>query len=294
MNASPQPLSPLEVQVVELLDEHPDRLGSHPEPIAARVERARSWLSELQQEEQQLQASPESATPDQRQKAKQALGSIRVKIQDCQTIISKYDKAQRALLHQNDHPEHNVKKTPKIKKANKVASPAASSQANHQPSVPSIASPPSAFSPSTSELQNRARSPTADSKPSFGARCLLTVVEDAKNPADDNSVECEVLVKLRPLSKGDVMQNKQGARSVVKSMFTFIGQEKKKIEDAEVGTSVSVILGPVVGANGQRIDGSVALNASMLTCGTELRSAVILTAEEAKHICWYKVAKSAC
>jgi hypothetical protein len=261
MNASPQPMSPVEQEVVELLDEHAAGGVS-----AFATEAAPSF---------ELPVLPSSspihvAEPE---KTKEELTSMTKQERE------KYWDSRRRLLGLASR-----KKGPRP-----------------SPSNSSILSSASALSSSTSESLHGARSPTADAKPSVRERCRLTVVnfeekEDESGRGDKSTrrkiLRCEVLVKLRPLCTGDVIQNEQGARAKVKSMVTLVGQEWRKIEKAEVKTPcdrVCITLGPCE-------EGCDELNASMLTRGvTELRSAISLNAEEGKeHLLWYKVAKSDC
>ena len=94
MNAQSQAVAALEQELADLLDEHPDRLGSHADDFASRVGLARAWLQELGQEVAQLQASAQSATPAQRKQLKHH----QLHIKDCEDIISKYDELQRSSV----------------------------------------------------------------------------------------------------------------------------------------------------------------------------------------------------
>jgi len=96
MSTQSQPLSPLEQELADLLDEHPGLLGSGAaaDDIASRVQLARAWLEELKQEAVQLRALAQSATatPAQRQQLK--LSSLY--ISDCESIVAKHNALQRA------------------------------------------------------------------------------------------------------------------------------------------------------------------------------------------------------
>jgi hypothetical protein len=92
MSAQSQAVAALEQELADLLDEHPDRLGSHADDFASRVGLTRAWLQELGQEAAQLQASAQSATPAQRKQLKHH----QLYIKDCKYIISKYDELQRS------------------------------------------------------------------------------------------------------------------------------------------------------------------------------------------------------
>jgi len=93
MSAQPQPLSPLEQELADLLDEHTDRLGSAADDIASRVQLACAWLEELKQEAAQLQALAQ-ATPEQRRR----LRLVRPDVDYCECIVAKYDALQRACV----------------------------------------------------------------------------------------------------------------------------------------------------------------------------------------------------
>jgi len=88
MSAQTQPSSPLRQQLLELLDERPDRLGSG-DDIASRVGLARVWLDELKQEAAQLQAL---GRPTLQQNLVQVL------IAHCKSILSKHDELERASV----------------------------------------------------------------------------------------------------------------------------------------------------------------------------------------------------
>ena len=94
MSAQSQAVAALEQELADLLDEHPDRLGSHADDFASRVGLTRAWLQELGQEAAQLQASAQSATPAQRKQLKHH----QLHIKDCEDIISKYDELQRSSV----------------------------------------------------------------------------------------------------------------------------------------------------------------------------------------------------
>ena len=91
MSAQSQAVAALEQELADLLDEHPDRLGSHADDFASRVGLARAWLQELGQEVAQLQASAQSATPAQRKQLKREEAITQLHIKDCEAIISTYD-----------------------------------------------------------------------------------------------------------------------------------------------------------------------------------------------------------
>ena len=94
MSAQSPAAAALEQELADLLDEHPDRLGSHADDFASRVGLTRAWLQELGQEAAQLQASAQSATPAQRKQLKHH----QLHIKDCEDIISKYDELQRSSV----------------------------------------------------------------------------------------------------------------------------------------------------------------------------------------------------
>jgi len=94
MSAQSPAAAALEQELADLLDEHPDRLGSHADDFASRVGLARAWLQELGQEAAQLQASAQSATPAQRKQLKHH----QLHIKDCEDIIFKYDELQRSSV----------------------------------------------------------------------------------------------------------------------------------------------------------------------------------------------------
>ena len=92
MSAQAQPSPPLRQQLLELLDERIDRLGSG-DDIALRVGCARVWLVELNQEEAQLQAL---GKPTLQQKIQ--LSSVQVLVGYCKSILSKNDELERASV----------------------------------------------------------------------------------------------------------------------------------------------------------------------------------------------------
>ena len=98
MSAQSQAVAALEQELADLLDEHPDRLGSHADDFASRVGLARAWLQELGQEVAQLQASAQSATPAQRKQLKHEQAMTQLHMKDCEDIISKYDELQRSSV----------------------------------------------------------------------------------------------------------------------------------------------------------------------------------------------------
>jgi hypothetical protein len=85
MSSESHPLSSLEQQLVDLLDEHA-RLGSHADDISSRVCLARAWLEELERELDQLNALTNPAPEQKRQ-----LRLSRLDIDYCKEFISKYD-----------------------------------------------------------------------------------------------------------------------------------------------------------------------------------------------------------
>jgi hypothetical protein len=98
MNAQSQALETLGQQLADLLDEHPDRLGSPKNDLASRVGLTREWLKYLEREMARLKALPKPA-PDQRQK----LRHLPVDISHCQEIIAKYDDFRKRRYSYTHH-----------------------------------------------------------------------------------------------------------------------------------------------------------------------------------------------
>jgi hypothetical protein len=92
MSSESHPLSSLEQQLVDLLDEHA-RLGSHADDISSRVCLARAWLEELERELDQLNALTNPAPEQERQ-----LRLLRLDIDHCKEIVTKHDALKRSCV----------------------------------------------------------------------------------------------------------------------------------------------------------------------------------------------------
>jgi hypothetical protein len=317
MNASSQPVSPLEQELVDLLDEESKRLGSSAVDLASRVGLTRAWLQELEQEAASLKALVKP-TSEQRQRLRHLLGDISY----CEEIISKYRDLQRASV-----PCIVGNATVLVVSASATDEAASSSTVFAASSPTALAAalePPDGLTkaertewfkknlpapaPKTKTGQKNkdagARAscdtvpssidevalPPSTSSSSRGpptSRFCLNVTNDARI-SDRGSLLCAVYVEKGQLCRHAIIRNRDGATAVVKSM---VDATNHNIENADEGTHASVSLGPVVDrSNGRKVDDSVTLDLSMLKRDTELRSFIALSDDsEQEHLMWYKV-----